>query len=306
MITEDNYSSLSYNFENGENVIPVYTQTPEKTEGIYIYKTFYFKALSTDIKIPDILVYLVIDEFSPVKKEILNGKRLKAIRLKPSKDFCNVLAQNLIVKNFQAVQYDENQNLIVLNIESNLSNIEDFHLDFVNKEKIEELNITFPTSYMTYFAIIPNDMKKFHFSFFNTEKNRFEKISNSIQVKDEIVSTQSDIKPSETSHKKIKIAVFLGLASLFLIIAIFRKSLYIMLIALIFGGYAAYLSIPLKEICVKQNSEVRLLPTKNSTIFYKTNYNFKTKKLNSVDGYIKIELPNGKIGWIRDEDLCKN
>ncbi len=306
IVTEDSYQNLSYNFENGENIIPVYTEEPEIKDGIYLYKTFYFKALSTDVKLPDIVTYLMIDDFSPVKKEILKGKSLKAIKLNPPQDFCNVLAKSFKLKEYQAVQYDENQNLIVINVEANLSNLEDFHLDYVNKEGIEELNTTFPITNMTYFAIVPSYMKNFQFSYFNLNKNRFEKISKSIDVKDEIVSTQSDIRPSENSHKTVKIIIFLSLATLFLIIAIFKKSISVLLIALLFGGYAAYLSIPVETVCVKQNSKVSLLPTKNSTIFYITNYNFKTKKLNDVNGYIKIELPNGRIGWVKDEDICKN
>jgi len=307
VVTEDSYDSLSYNFENGENILPVYTQTPEKTEGIYIYKTFYFKSLDKNIKLPDIKVYLLIDQLSPVKKETLFGKSIKAIKLKPPKDFCGVLANDLNVTDIQGVQYDREQNLIVLNIESSLSNLEDFHLNFVNKEGIEELNTSsFPKYTMTYFAIVPKDMKNFHFSYFNTQKNDFEKFSKILEIKDESVSTQTDINPSENSHKIIKFTILISLATLFLILAIYKRSFFYLFFGLLIGIYIVYISIPLKEICVKQNSQIRLLPTKNSTIFYKTQYNFKTKKLNSVNGYIKIRLPNGKIGWVKDENICKD
>ncbi|WP_281950920.1 hypothetical protein [Nitrosophilus kaiyonis] len=297
---------MSYNFENGENILPIYTDEPEKVEGIYIYKTFYFKALSTDITIPNIVVYLKIDDFSPIKKEILSGKKIKVIKLNPPENYCNVIAKNLEVKNFQALQYDKEKNLIIMDIDANLSNLEDFHLNFVEDEKIEDFNRSATFSKMTYFAKIPKDMKNFEFSYFNNNKNVFEKFKKFINVKDETVSTQSDIKPNESSHKNIKIIILLSIAVIFLIIAIFKKSIFSILIALLFAGYATYLAIPLEEVCVKQDSEVRLLPTKNSTIFYKTDANFKTKKLNQVNGYIKIELPNGKIGWVKDENICQN
>ncbi|WP_187648518.1 hypothetical protein [Nitrosophilus labii] len=306
IVTEEVYKNLSYNFENTEGIIPISSDIPERQEGIYIYKTFYFKALTQNIRLPDITVYLLKDNYSPLIKDILPGKSIKAIKLNPPKDFCNVLANSLEMKNFQAIQYDKDQNLIVINIEANLSNLEDFHLDFAVKEGIEEIYQNFPLTSITYFAIVPSYLKNFKFSFFNLSKNKFEHISREIEVKDETVSTQSDIRPSESSHKTIKIIIFLSISTFFLIIALFKKSFFYLFIAFIFGGYGAYLSIPLKTVCVKENSKVSLLPTKNSTVFFITDYNFKTKRLNHTNGYTKIELPNGKIGWVKDEDLCEN
>lgn len=285
---------------------PANLDQPIEQKGIFLFKTFYFKALSTDIKIPDIIATIYDNDYWPLSKNMLKGKTLNAIRLNPPDDFCKVLAKSLEVKNFQVTQYDENNNLIVLNIEANLSNLKDFHLDFTKKEWFEDLNESFPLIKMSYFAIIPSDIKRFKFSYFNTDKNRFESFKKEIYVKDETVSTQSDINPNEDSHKIIKILIFFSIAVLFLIAAIFKKSFFYLFLAFAFGGYGIYLSFPIKTICVKKGAEVSILPTKNSTIFFVAKTKLRTKRLNHVDGYSKIELPNQKIGWVKDEDICKN
>ena len=292
--------------ENGYGVESIYTDEPIKQNGIYLYKTFYFKALSKKLKLPDINVTLLDDNYLPIAQNRLLGKELKAIKLNPPSDFCNVLAKSLVVKNFQISPYDKENNLVVLNIEANLSNIEDFHLNFVKKGWFEDFNQTSLFVKTSYFAIVPTYIKKFKFSYFNTQKNRFEYFQKKIEIKNDSVVTQTDIRPSEDSHKIIKILVFFFIAILFLIIAIFKKSFSYLFLAFIFGGYGAYLSFPIKTICIKKGAKVSILPTKNSTIFFISKSRLKVKRLNHIDGYSKIELPNKKIGWVKDEYSCKN
>jgi hypothetical protein len=68
----------------------------------------------------------------------------------------------------------------------------------------------------------------------------------------------------------------------------------------------AYLMIPIKKVCVKRGAKIYILPTKQSTVF-KINPQSKVyEELNRVGEYIKVKLSKEKIGWVRDEDLCKN
>ena len=67
--------------------------------------------------------------------------------------------------------------------------------------------------------------------------------------------------------------------------------------------------IPNKQAFVKSDTTIYILPTKNSTIFY------KTKRVNVVqvamkkENFVKIimNLNNKKIiGWIKEDKLVKN
>ena len=63
---------------------------------------------------------------------------------------------------------------------------------------------------------------------------------------------------------------------------------------------------PLTKICIKSGSPLYIIPTPNSTISQYTDQKFTTTKLGERNEYHKIEYTNGIIGWIKDEDICKN
>ena len=58
---------------------------------------------------------------------------------------------------------------------------------------------------------------------------------------------------------------------------------------------------------VKQDSFVYILPTKNSTIFFKVDKEEKVEILQRKNGFIKIlGVDNGFIGWIKEESFGTN
>jgi len=66
------------------------------------------------------------------------------------------------------------------------------------------------------------------------------------------------------------------------------------------------LYIPLSKICVKANSPIYIIPTFNSTISGYTDHEVVTLELAKRGTYHKVEYKKGIIGWIKDEDICKN
>jgi len=278
---------------------------PYVKDGPYIYKKIYLKALGRSLKTPDITV-IAYKDYKEVANGFIGGKNVNTIKLNPPKDFCGVLARSLNVEEFQAAQYDLENNLIVIKISGYGANLEDFNIPFAKKQGIEDFDSSNLAYKMTYYAIIPAYHKNFRFSYFDLKRNRFAHYAHPIKVRDETVSTQSDIKPTEGGHKVLKIAIALSAGALFLIIFFFKRSWSIFFLSMASLLYGLYLLIPVKEVCIQKNAKVRLLPTQNSTIFFITTQSFKTKLLNSRNGYVKIELPNGKIGWVKNEHICKN
>ncbi|WP_200762157.1 hypothetical protein [Nitrosophilus alvini] len=306
VVAGDGYESIEYDFENGKNIEEVFIDEPIKSEGIYLYKTLYFKAKSTEIRIPDITVTLIFEGYSRIESERLNGITLKTIELNPPTDFCGVLAKNMQIIKYKATPYDDENNLLVMNVEANLSNIENFHVNKAAKQGFESRQINFPLSNIVYYAIIPSQIDRFKIVYFNTDENRFKSLLLPIEVKDDRVSTQSDINPGKTSHQMIKMITAFSLSALFLLGFIYKKKIIYLLLALVFGSYGVYITVPVKKVCIKKMSNIYLLPTQNSTIFYKNEKTLEVKKLNHKNGYTKIILPDNKIGWVKDEDICKN
>jgi hypothetical protein len=187
-----------------------------------------------------------------------------------------------------------------------MANLEDFSLPFSKKEKIEELNSSLDKRNVLYFATFSNKIKKIDFSYFDLKENQFKNFSFDIKVNDETVSTQSDIKPLEDTNKIIKAILFLSIALLFALLYFWRRSAFAITISIISAIYGLYLSFPIKQICIKKGAKVRVLPTKKSTIFFIPHKNITVKEIMRKRGYIKIQLPQNKIGWVKNEATCED
>ncbi|NPA04005.1 MAG: hypothetical protein GXO61_04005 [Epsilonproteobacteria bacterium] len=289
-----------FSFKKGEGVELRYGGDPISKDDLYFYKTFYFKATSLNASLPQVTVEMggAILHLSPYH---LNVKALKI----PT-DYCGVIGKRLTILKHQEVQYNKKLNLIILQLKSQLANLEDFSLPYAQKEELKEFNESFPIATTFYYAIIPSSMDKVRFSYFDTDAREFKKLFFDVKVLDETVSTQSDINPTEDKHKNIKIGLSLVWGLIALFFAFWRNSIFSGIIGVLFLSYAIYISIPLQKVCVKKGSKIYILPTRNSTIFKINPAKGEYLKLNEVNGYVKIKLSKQKVGWVKDEDLCQN
>ena len=63
---------------------------------------------------------------------------------------------------------------------------------------------------------------------------------------------------------------------------------------------------PKEKVCVKQGASLYILPTETSSIGTKIDHKYTTPLLGERGVFNKIEYKHGIIGWVKDEDLCKN
>lgn len=85
------------------------------------------------------------------------------------------------------------------------------------------------------------------------------------------------------------------------------KKKYKLLIILILPiGYIVSIMKPSELMCVKQGSNVYLLPLNNGTIFYKTVTEEKLEIEGESGEFKKVKLSTDKIGWIKNADACSN
>ena len=290
----------SFSFKNAKGLEIRFKKTKLQRDDLYFYKTFYFKVLSQDARLPDITIK------SSAFSYTLQGKKLAVKRLNAPSDFCNVLAKDLFIKSGKSVQFNKNLNLVVLKLSATLGNLEDFHIKVATKEQIKEFNETFPYANAIYYAFIPAYITQLKFSYFDTRKREFTREVFTIRVKDEIVSTQSELNPAHDKNKTLKITLTISLGILFLLIAFWIRSGTVGFFAALLLLYGAYLFIPLQKVCVKAQSKIYILPTKNSTVFRLNPTKRDYIKLNQIDGYTKIEIDKQLVGWVKNEDLCKN
>ena len=172
------------------------------------------------------------------------------------------------------------------------------------KQGFESLNDAIESSRMTYYAVIDKNEENLHFSYFNIQKNDYITLNIPIIVEDDSVATQSDLKPKDDSKKQIKMLIAVGIILLGVVMLLWRQRIIYTLLIVLPGIYVVILMIPPKQVCIKEHSKIRILPLENGTVFEVLPHQLHLNKIGSTQGFVKVELPNKKIGWVKNEDLC--
>ncbi len=303
---EPNFLDIGYSFAPS-NDVKIISNTPQRQrDGNYTYDTFYFVALKNHIKFPTITAKIVTNSYNFYAPSTLDGFELNTIELKTDKAFSNIIASAFDIVEYKTTSYDKQNNIVVFVATASNCDIAALDLKNVSKQGIESISEGIDESRITYYAVIDRDLSTLDFTYFNTKKNNFIKTSIPIVVLDDSVTTQSDISPIDLSHQKLKLYAIVAMAVLlFLIFMLNRKLIYLLLAAAI-GIYIGYLLLEEQKICIVGDSGVYLLPSYTATIFEKTQDDEFHQKIGSRKGWSKIQLEDRRIGWVKDEDICKN
>ena len=159
---------------------------------------------------------------------------------------------------------------------------------------------------MFYYLIIPNKQKTIDFEYFNKTKNSMEAVSIALDLSkiEDKVSTQTDLQPkSKDKAFFVFLTVAIIAAILYGVYYFKREKIFLILIAITIVAGVLFLFIPNEEVKIKKDTIVYLLPTENSTPFFKAPANIPVEKLKTSEGYVKIKLEDGKIGWVKGDTI---
>jgi len=276
-----------------------------KKDDYTYYKTFYFRARKNNAVFPQIFFELYKNN-KLIASQKFPEVQLNIITLHADKYFSNVVANSIDIIKVKTTKFDEENLMVVLELVAKNANLKDFKLSWVARDGIDSFIDNFPMAKIYYYAIVPKYTNKFVFTYFSIKQNKFIKKSINLTVDNEEISTQSDLNPQDSSFNLFKNITYGSLAIVLLLIFFKRRRIvyllfFIILIILFFSNIN-----PLKNISISKNSKIYILPTKNSTIFYITPNKIRVQKLNKRENYIKIILPNKKIGWVKDKNVINN
>lgn len=297
-------NNIEYKFTNYEGLKPLNLIPHREKQGKYLFERFYFLTTGTIARLPDIEASIAgSDQY---KTTTIEGNELNVITLNPSKNFSNIIANSFEITDYKTTTFDDKHNIIIFIAEATNCDISAIKFNKAFKQGVESITESYQDSKVTYFLIVDKGIENFSFSYFNLLENKFITLNIPIIVEEDSVTTQSDLKPTSQSHEllKIKIAAVIAIAGLIFIIWR-RKYIYLILI-LIPAAYIAYLAIPSQDVCINQGAKIHLLPVNNGTIFETTQTQIHLKKEGSVTDFVKVKLPNEKIGWVKNEDICSN
>ena len=220
-------------------------------------------------------------------------------QLYPPKKFCGILADDLEITDQILANYSKNANIVYWTIIAKNGNVEDFRLGLKN-EKLYFLDKNDTISQYSYSAIVPLDKRNFKFNYFNLKDENYRNISFNIKLKNDTISTQTNIKPMTKSNIYL-IDTLLGIITLlWIVLFIYRRKIIYIILIIISILILLFFNFPKKEIILQEGTQLHVLPFKQSTIFLVLGMDTKVKVLKEKNGYKKIEF-NKYIGWIKDE-----
>ena len=267
--------------------------------------TFNVKILAASAQIPSITVNLMSKNQS-IEKEVLMIAPLQAIQLKKEPSFSNVLAKTLSINKYKTTSYDTKNVMIVLEIEATGANLKDFNLSQIQKNGVDSYSENNGTQKIYYYAIIPNYQKTFEFTYFDLLGNKFHKISLPVVIENEEVSAQVGINPKESVFEFYKSVAYAVGGVLFFLHFLRKRKLIFFLPVVAFGLLFFLDQNPLNNVQLKANSILTILPSERSTIFFTSTQNAQVEKLAEYEDFIKVLLPDGKVGWTKRENIIKN
>jgi len=294
----DNSPTLT--FDTSSPMQPIFTKPLQVKNGNDSFYTFYFKAGKVDINIPRLFIV------SNGIKTSLPEQHIVLTPLKHVKHFSSVLAANMILKGQQVSNYDEKSHIVTLSIEAYEANIEDMTLNHINEFGVENIKRNNAKVTAEFYAVLPRTQKELEFSYFNTIKKRYISFKIPVNVVNSSVTTQSDLNPKVDAFKRLKRYTLIAFSLFFLLMFIWRRDFLYLILGILSIITLLTFYIPHKHICVKQGAPLYIIPTETSTIGTRIEANLDTMLLGERGEFKKIEYKKGIIGWIKNEDICKN
>jgi hypothetical protein len=268
--------------------------------GSKTFYTFYFKTTESLFKIPSVTIKLKNEEIN------LNGIEIPVKPLAKKRNFSGVIASGLKIKSYQASVFDTNSNLVAISLEAHDANLEDIYIPDALKDGIEKIKRTGSKIEGNYYIVLPAKQNRLKFSYFDTIKEKFINKEIPISIDDGSVAAQTDLNPRDDSFEILKKYTLISLIVLFLLLFLWKRDFFYLIVGVIAAAVLLTFYTPLSKICIKAGSPIYIIPTSNSTISQYTDKKLTTIELGERGEYHKIEYTNGVIGWIKDEDICKN
>jgi len=289
-----------FQFDSASSVDHLFKTPLTIRNGNDVFYTFYFKAARVDVHIPRLFIISDNVDIS------LDSQRIPLSSIKKDKAFCNVLAADMKIKNYQVSNYDTKNHMVTISIEAYEANLEDISLKGVEDSGVEDIKREYAKVTAEFYIILPRTQKKLVFNYFNTIKKHFIPFNIPIVLPNASVTTQSDLNPKVDAFERLKRYTLVFFAFFFLSLFLWKRDFFYLVLGVVSLITLLTFYIPHKKICVQQGAPLYILPTETSSISTRVENKIESMLLGERGEFKKIEYKKGRIGWIKNEDLCKN
>jgi len=308
LITTNNFDSIATSFSNSKNINIINPKASWKKVSNANYEVkFFFKANKGNFTLPSFSVKLVkngnVTEVSTLSPTSIRYSDIA----KGDERFSNIIAKDFKLKAYKTKQYNNKESLTIIDIDAVNSNLEDFSLYGIQEQGTSKLTDNYPNQNLIYYLVLPVHKKKVEFEYYNTTTKSFITVTVPLILQNELVSTQTDLNPNDSSFEKYKKLALIIVLTIFVILYIWKRHKLYLIISIILLVISVFFLMPNRTGLVKKDSYIYILPTDKSTIFFQIKEEEKVEILNKKREFIKVMgIENKFIGWIKEENLGKN
>ncbi|GAA7578843.1 SH3 domain-containing protein [Helicobacter pylori] len=279
----------------------------KKVEKELFRATYYYKIKGIKAIIPSLEVSAFSNKDKYIDYSIAPKVALQVTDLSKNPRYANVMAKDLQVVQYKTKDYDDKNNILVMELAFKEANWEDFHIKEAIKQGFDNASlnqIKAKEGSVFYYCVLPKTLQNLSFDYFSLSNRQFKTLSFSVIPTQDTTGIQSDLIPKNNFLVFSNVAL-LALCVFFLVLFfIFGRKLIFLGLGVLCLGFVLYnLLFTQKSALLLAHKKIRILPTQNSTILGLSRDEMPIKILGSHDDYYKILTPHEQIGWVKKDEV---
>ncbi len=279
----------------------------KKVEKELFRATYYYKIKGIKASIPSLEVSAFSNKDKYIDYSIAPKVTLQVTDLSKNPRYANVMAKDLQVLQYKTKDYDDKNNILVVELAFKEATWEDFHIKEALKQGFDNASlnqIKAKEGSVFYYCVLPKTIQNLSFDYFSLSDRQFKTLSFSTIPTQDTTGIQSDLIPKNNFLVFSNVAL-LALCVFFLVLFfIFGRKLIFLGLGILCLGFVLYnLLFTQKSALLLAHKKIRILPTQNSTILGLSKNEMPIKILGSHDDYYKILTPHEQIGWVKKDEV---
>ncbi|GAA8646435.1 SH3 domain-containing protein [Helicobacter pylori] len=279
----------------------------KKVEKELFRATYYYKIKGIRASIPSLEVSAFSNKDKYIDHSIAPKVALQVTDLSKNPRYANVMAKDLQVVQYKTKDYDDKNNILVMELAFKEANWEDFNIKEALKQGFDNASlnqIKAKEGSVFYYCVLPKTLQNLSFDYFSLSNRQFKTLSFSAIPTQDTTGIQSDLIPKNNFLVFSNVAL-LALCVFFLVLFfIFGRKLIFLGLGILCLGFVLYhLLFTQKSALLLAHKKIRILPTQNSTILGLSKNEMPIKILGSHDDYYKILTPHEQIGWVKKDEV---
>ncbi|WQU16200.1 SH3 domain-containing protein [Helicobacter pylori] len=279
----------------------------KKVEKELFRATYYYKIKGIKASIPSLEVSAFSNKDKYIDHSIAPKVALQVTDLSKNPRYAKIMAKDLQVVQYKTKDYDDKNNILVMELAFKEATWEDFHIKEAIKQGFDNASlnqIKAKEGSVFYYCVLPKTLQNLSFDYFSLSNKQFKTLSFSAIPTQDTTGIQSDLIPKNNFLVFSNVAL-LALCVFFLVLFfIFGRKLIFLGLGILCLGFVLYhLLFTQKSAVLLAHKKIRILPTQNSTILGLSKNEMPIKILGSHDDYYKILTPHEQIGWVKKDEV---